>query len=81
MSQCEITQLITDNKWKGRVMHPVIIKKARSIAKYHRSMKNAVKYLDKQFRIKANKEFDTTKDIDPKKYVDFVSDFFKVNNR
>ena len=80
MSQCAVTQLITDNKWKGKAVHPVVIKKARSIAKYHRNMRNAVRYLDKQFRVKANKEFDTNKEVDAKKYIAFVSDFFKVSN-
>lgn len=80
MSQCVITQLITSNKWKGKVIHPIVIGKARSIAKYHKSVRNAVIYLDKQFKLKIQKEFDPTEKTDPVKYVDFINDFFKVSN-
>ncbi|MBE9542546.1 MAG: hypothetical protein IMF01_09525 [Proteobacteria bacterium] len=86
-----ITGLITNNKWKGKVIHPIVIRKAKSTAG-HRSgalnnpngtrggwtLRDELVSLQKKFNMARDGAFDKTKDIEPDEYIDFINEFFKV---
>lgn len=79
MKGCIITGLATNNKWKRKLVHPMVIREAKRKAEFDsRTLRDHIIMIQSEFnKVKLSMNFkDTDGNFDDALYIDFAINFF-----
>lgn len=78
-SYCAVSGFKTDRRWKGKLIHPMVLKKAKSMESkfFEDSLRKKIARLQRQFKADRYKmNFEDTEE-DKSRYEQWAKDYFK----